>query len=86
MRLEIHTATNIKITVFWDVAFYSLAEFTDISEVLAVSIVIILITEATRTFETSVNFYQTTGRNIPEDCNLNTRRLENLKSYNVCVC
>jgi hypothetical protein len=31
--------------------------------------------------ETSVNFYQTTRRNITEDSNLHTRRRENLKSH-----
>jgi hypothetical protein len=35
--------------------------------------------EAQSTSETSVNFYQTTQRNIPEDCHLPTRRCENLK-------
>jgi hypothetical protein len=34
-------------------------KFTDVSEVLA--------TEAVSTSETSINFYQTTQRNIPED-------------------
>jgi hypothetical protein len=36
--------------------------------------------EASNTSETSVNFYQTTRRNIPEDNHLRTRRRENLKS------
>jgi hypothetical protein len=36
--------------------------------------------EAERTSETSVKFYQTTQRNIPEDSHLHTRRSENLKS------
>jgi hypothetical protein len=36
--------------------------------------------EAISTYETSVNFYQTTRRNIPEDSHLHTRRRENLKS------
>jgi hypothetical protein len=31
---------------------------------------ITLITEAANTFETSTDFYQTTGRNIPEDSHL----------------
>jgi hypothetical protein len=30
--------------------------------------------------EISVNFYQTTRRNIPDDSHLHTRRRENLKS------
>jgi ribosomal protein S15P/S13E len=37
--------------------------------------------EAASTSEKSVNFYQTTRRNIPEDIHLYTRRLENLKSH-----
>jgi hypothetical protein len=35
---------------------------------------IALMMEAAKTSETSVNFYQTTGRNIPEDSHLHTRR------------
>jgi hypothetical protein len=37
--------------------------------------------EAVSTSETSVNFYQTARRNIPEDSHLHTRRRENLKSH-----
>jgi hypothetical protein len=37
--------------------------------------------EAASTSETSINFYQTTLRNNPEDSHLHTRRRENLKSY-----
>jgi hypothetical protein len=36
--------------------------------------------EAASTFEMSVNFYQTTRPNNPEDSHLHTRRRENLKS------
>jgi hypothetical protein len=42
--------------------------------------------EAASTYETSVNFYQTTRRNNPEDSHLHTRWRENLKSYFVCAC
>jgi hypothetical protein len=46
------------------VVWYNL---TDVSEVLAASIIrAILVKEAASTSETSVNFYQTTRRNIPE--------------------
>jgi hypothetical protein len=38
-------------------------------------------TEAARTSETLVNFYQTTRRYNPEDSHLRTHRRENLKSY-----
>jgi hypothetical protein len=37
--------------------------------------------EAASASETSVNFYQTTGRNNPEDSRLHNRRRENLKSH-----
>jgi hypothetical protein len=37
--------------------------------------------ESESTYETSVNFYQTTRRYNPEDSYLHTRRCENLKSY-----
>jgi hypothetical protein len=39
--------------------------------------------EAVSTPETSVNIYQTTRRNIPEDSHFHTRRRENLKSHPV---
>jgi hypothetical protein len=50
----------------------SIISFTDVSEVLAVSIIseIGLMMEAARTFETSINLYQTTRRNNPEDSHL----------------
>jgi hypothetical protein len=37
--------------------------------------------KAANTSETSVNFYQTTWRNNPEDRHVHTRRRENLKSH-----
>jgi hypothetical protein len=37
--------------------------------------------EAASTSETSVNLYQTTRRNNPEDSHLHTHRRENLKSH-----
>jgi hypothetical protein len=43
--------------------------------------IIALMMEAASTSETSVNFYQTTRRNNPEDSHLHTRRHENLQSY-----
>jgi hypothetical protein len=54
--------------------------FTDVSEVLTASI-IALTMEAASTSDTSVNFYKTERRNIPEDSNLHNRRRENLKSH-----
>jgi hypothetical protein len=43
--------------------------------------IIALMMEAVSTSETTVNFYQTTRCNIPEDSHLHTRRRENLKSH-----
>jgi hypothetical protein len=40
-----------------------------------------LMMEAASTSETSVNVYQTTRPNNPEDSHLHTRRRENLKSH-----
>jgi hypothetical protein len=40
-----------------------------------------LMVEAASISETSVNFYQTTRRNNPEDSHRHTRRRENLKSH-----
>jgi hypothetical protein len=42
---------------------------------------IVLMMEAMNNSETSVNSYETTRRNIPEDSHLHTRRRENLKSF-----
>jgi hypothetical protein len=42
---------------------------------------IALMMEAASTSETSVNFYQTTRRNNPEDSHLHNRHRENLKSH-----
>jgi hypothetical protein len=47
----------------------------------ASGLLITLMMEAAKTSETSVNFYQTTRRNILEDSHLHTRRRKNLKSH-----
>jgi hypothetical protein len=62
------------------VAWYKLA---DVAEVLTAFImrVIALTKEAKSTSETSVNFYQTTRRNLPEGNHLDTRRRKNLKPH-----
>jgi hypothetical protein len=68
-------------TVFSDVAPCTWYNITDVSEVLATSIIIAMVMESASTSETSVNFYRTTRRNIPQDSHLHTRRRENLKSH-----
>jgi hypothetical protein len=42
--------------------------------------------EAIHSFNTSVNFYQTTRRNIPEDGDFHSHRCENLKSLTANGC
>jgi hypothetical protein len=67
--------------VFWVVAPCGLVK---VSEVPAASITGAMraqMMEAAGTSETSVNFYQTTRRNNPEDSHLHTCRCENLKSH-----
>jgi hypothetical protein len=57
---------------------------TDVSEVRAVSMIralIVLMMEAARTSETSVEIQLRTRLYIPEDSELHTRRRENLKSH-----
>jgi hypothetical protein len=73
----------LKIAVFWDVAPCSLEKFTDVSEVINASIMRAI---STRTSEKSVNFYQTTRRNTPEDGHLYTRCRENLKTHIMLDC
>jgi hypothetical protein len=58
-----------KMNAIWDFAPCSLVE-------------IALMIEAVSTSKKSVNFYEATQRNIPEDSHLHTRRRENLKSHN----
>jgi hypothetical protein len=65
-----------KMAVFWVVALCSLVKFTDVSEVLAASIirVIALMIQAASTSEASVNFYQTTWCYNSEDSSLQDDR------------
>jgi hypothetical protein len=61
-------------------------KFTYVSEVLAASIIravsiIALIIVAASTSETSVDFYQITRRNIPEDSHIYNRSRKNVKSH-----
>jgi hypothetical protein len=54
---------------------------------LALSLIALML-EARNTSEMSVNFYQTTRYNNPEDSHCHTRRRDNLKSHfivDVCV-
>jgi hypothetical protein len=56
----------MKLTVFWDIVPNSLLQ---VPEVLTASITTMMM-EAVSTSERSVNFYQTTQCNIPEDCHV----------------
>jgi hypothetical protein len=67
MRSQVLMAESMKIVVFWVVAP---CKSSHVSEVLAASticVIIALMIEAAGTFETSVNFYQTTQHNNPEN-------------------
>jgi hypothetical protein len=46
---------------------------------------IALMVETAKTSETSINFYETTRCNTPEDSHLHTHRRENLKSLQNAV-
>jgi hypothetical protein len=72
--------------VFWVVAPCSLVEFTDVSEVLAASIIRAIMMEAVSTSQTSVNFYQTTRRNNPEDSHLRSLSCSQEPALHVAVC
>jgi hypothetical protein len=64
-------------TVLWMKRRVVWQKFTDVSEVLAASIIraiIALMMEASSTCETSVSFCQTTRCNNPEDSHLHARR------------
>jgi hypothetical protein len=68
----------MKMTIFWDVAPCSVVE-TDRRFRGAIAFVMEIVSIS----ETSLNFYQTTWRNIPEDSNFHIRRRENLKSHSL---
>jgi hypothetical protein len=69
----------MKMAVFWVVAPCSLVKVY--RRFGGSSFNIALMMEAAVTSEKSVNFYQTTRGNNPEDSHLHTRRRENLKSH-----
>jgi hypothetical protein len=65
-------------------------KFTNVSEVLAASIIramsgIVLMMEAASTSEMSTNFNQTTWHNNPEDSHLHTCHCETLKSHSIML-
>jgi hypothetical protein len=68
----------------WENNFKNTAVFWDVA--LCILWAMALVMEAVSTSETSVNFYETTRRNIPKDSHLHIRRCENLKSNfeNIC--
>jgi hypothetical protein len=49
---------------------YVIGMFADVSDVLTAFIIRLMMMEAVSTSETSVNFYQITRRNAPEDSHL----------------
>jgi hypothetical protein len=69
---------KMKMAVSWFLRRVVWWKFTDVSEVIAASIIALMM-KAANTSEKSVNFYQTTRLNNTEDSHLHTRRRENLK-------
>jgi hypothetical protein len=67
--------------VFWDVAPCSRVALTDVSDIVLTAGIIVMIMVTVRNSETSVSFYQTARRNIPEGSHLYTCLRENLKSH-----
>jgi hypothetical protein len=64
LGLQVITAVNVKMTIFWDTATCSLVNLTGVSSVLTALIfrlikLISLRMEAASTSETSVSFYET---------------------------
>jgi hypothetical protein len=72
VRFQVLNAVSVNMTVFWIIAPCSLVEVYDVAKLLAVSIIRAMRPDdgGASTSATSVNFYQTTGRNIPEDSHL----------------
>jgi hypothetical protein len=60
-------------------------KFTDVSVVLTAANIRAMMMEAVSTSQTSVNLYEITRRNNPEDSRLHNRRRENLKSHQALI-
>jgi hypothetical protein len=74
-----HYHFHTRMAVIWAVAPCSLVEVH--RRFRGLDLLIFLMTEAAKTSETLVNFYQTTRRYNPENCHLRAHCRENLKSY-----
>jgi hypothetical protein len=78
-RFQVLTAASMKMAVSWDVAPCSLVEvyrrFRDAGCLHHQGPIIALMMNAVSTSETSVKFYQTTRRNIPQNSHLHFRFL-----------
>jgi hypothetical protein len=66
MRFQVLKAASIQMESSGMLRCVVWYKFTDVSEMITIS----LMTEAVSTSETSVNFYETTRRNITEDNHL----------------
>jgi hypothetical protein len=64
--------TVMKMAVFWDVAQCSLVEVYRCFRGACCLAAVVLTIKAASTSETSVNFYRTIRRNIPEDSHIHT--------------
>jgi hypothetical protein len=82
------TIYNSKMTVFWDGSPCSLVEvYRCFRGACYDELLIALMMETASTSETSINFYQTTRRNIPEDSHLHfaTVRTWNLTNFQLVL-
>jgi hypothetical protein len=76
VRFQYLTAASMKVTFFWDIAPCALVLVDQCFGGNYCHHQIALIMETVSTYETSVNFYDSTGRNIPESSHPQTSRCE----------
>jgi hypothetical protein len=73
VTFQVFTAASKKMAIFWVVAPYGLVEvYRRFREACCLHHLIALMMEAANTSEMTVNFYQTTRHNNPEDSHLHS--------------
>jgi hypothetical protein len=88
VRIKALTAASMKMTTFWDTASCCLVQadwrFIGVYCLYHQAISAVMMV-AVRTFETSVNLFETTWRSVPEGCHLNGHntsiRMHTVESY-----
>jgi hypothetical protein len=74
----------VKIPVVWGVVPCEVLEVFNISTIRTMTLVTLMM-ETVSAFETSVNFYETTRRNVPEDRHLHLKAKVVLLTKNYAV-